>query len=104
MFKNFLEKMPARERYITLLKQYKYLIHLELPTASSYSVLTDMLVPLWITYNLREQLELLQLIILLTSQIEVTLDDVNELIELLQVWYFQKHFSFWRKKLYNFTS
>lgn len=50
-----------------------------------YGVLTETLIPLWINFNLREQLELLNIIILLTSQIEVTLEDIDQLVHLIQV-------------------
>lgn len=50
-----------------------------------YGVLTEMLIPLWINFNLREQLELLNIIILLTPQIEVTLGDIDQLVDLIQV-------------------
>lgn len=68
-----------------MLTQYNSLIHKELPSANTYGILAEMLIPLWVNYNLREQLELLHLIILLTSQIEVTLNDIEQLVELIQV-------------------
>lgn len=77
--------MSPRDRYSSILKQYTSLIHEELPSANVYGVLTEMLIPLWINFNLREQLELLNIIILLTSQIEVTLDDIDQLVNLIQV-------------------
>lgn len=88
VFKKFLEKIPPRERHSALMKQYNTMIHLELPSVNTFGTLADMLIPVWITYNLRAQLELLQLIILMTSQIEVSLNDIDKLIELLQVSFF----------------
>lgn len=61
------------------------LIHKQLPSVSAYGTLAEMLVPLWINYNLREQLELLHILILITSQIEITLNDVDQLVDLVQV-------------------
>ncbi len=77
--------MTIRERHASLLEQYKHLTHQELPSANSYGVLAEMLFPLWINYNLRGQLELLHLIILVTSQIDVTLSDIEQLTEIIQV-------------------
>ena len=85
MFSKFLSQTTPKERHTSLLKQYHSLIHLELPSVSTFGTLADMLIPLWITYNLRQQLEMLLLIILTTSQIELSLNDVDKLIELLQV-------------------
>ena len=77
--------MPIRERHASLIEQYNSLIVKELPSSASYGPLTETLTPLWISYNLREQLELLHLIILTTSQIDFTLDDVDQLVKLVQV-------------------
>lgn len=80
-----MSESTPRDRYSSILKQYTSLIHQELPTANVYGVLTEMLIPLWINFNLREQVELLNITILLTSQIEVTLDDIDQLVHLIQV-------------------
>lgn len=77
--------MSTRERYSSLLRQFNSLIRKQLPSASAYGVLTEALVPLWINNHLREQLELLHLLILVTSEITVTLADIDQLVELMQV-------------------
>lgn len=85
VFKTFLSKVPVHDRYTTLFKQYNSLIQQELPSSNDYGVLAELLVPLWVNYNLREQLELLHVLILLVSQINVTLDNIEHLVNLLQV-------------------
>jgi hypothetical protein len=85
VFETYLSKIPIRDRYSSLLKQYNRLIQQELPSTSDYGVLADLLVPLWVNYNLREQLELLHILIMLTSQIDVTIEDFDTVVDLLQV-------------------
>ncbi|GFQ92974.1 nucleoporin NUP188 homolog [Trichonephila clavata] len=86
IYEQFLEKYNKDNAVVNkIINQMETSINTELPTKDTHGVyMTDLLTYHWVTFILKEQAELLQLMLLYYKVIEPTIDDVQRMFSLFQ--------------------
>ncbi|KAG8197740.1 hypothetical protein JTE90_006790 [Oedothorax gibbosus] len=86
IYEQFLDKFNKDNAVLTkVINQFETIISAELPTKDTHGVyMTDLLAYHWITFTLKEQCELLQLMLLYYKVIEPTIEDVQRMFLLFQ--------------------
>ncbi|KAG9510634.1 40S ribosomal protein S7 [Fragariocoptes setiger] len=95
LFCGFVEAVDKEDRiFLSLIKQYETLTTCELPSKSSHGpYMHDKLIANWVRQNIKEMIEILQLMIVHTRNKKLSLRQVVKLVELFSGISLQKRFS-----------